>query len=300
MRSLACLALAGILATTSASCTAPTQTETTNNSSPPTAAPPLGKWVPSCTDASNDAKRLKEDISAGAPELLRAKSLTEDPFRRQALAAIAPLAACSDSYVRTQLASEIPLAWQTSGGERFARLISDTSRSSPGTSTPDNSGCPACQVSDTQNFTHPTWGQVRLETYTEGSLPTGKNSISGYRIVAQNDGRLLYDKAINDLLYELAIGPLSADGFMFITYNPGRYNGVIVLRATKDGIDDFGTDSFPRTYNGRFYYAEVRVESNRSFSVIRSQNNCVPSCAAGTITDTKFVYDESVDDLIPS
>ncbi|MDQ0618250.1 hypothetical protein [Arthrobacter globiformis] len=302
MRKLIRLALMGILATVTISCAGPTQTETATTSSSVSPAPTalLGRWVASCTDATIDAKRLKEDLSAGAPALLHAKSLTQNPSRSQAQAAIAPLAACTDSYFRAQLADTLPSAWQTSGAELFAQLVSDTSRHSPAPSPSDNAGCPACRVTGALSFTHPTWGQVRLETYAEGPLPTSNDSKSGYRIVAQSDSHLFYDKAINDMLYELGIEGKSAGGFMFITYNPGRHNGVIVLKATKEGIEDFGTDSFPRSYGGRFYNAKVRFGSSPDFMIILSQNNCIPSCAAGTIRDITFRYDQGVDDLIPS
>jgi hypothetical protein len=304
-RRLGSVAITAILVATAPSCAAPTRPNTSGQtpttvavSTAPTG--PLGRWVASCADISIDAKRLKEDISAGAPALLHATSLIEAPFRSQALAAIAPLAACTDSDALTDLTRALPSKWQTSGAEQFARLISSTFRSGAAPGSADNGGCPACRVTGTMNFTHPTWGQVRIETYTERSFPVFSDSKSGYRIIDPSDGRLLHDKAINDMLYELGIESRSADGFMFITYNPGRYNGVIVLRATKDGIEDFGTDSFPRTYSGRFYNAKVQFGASSGFSIILSQNDCLPSCAAGTIKDTKFVYDEAVNDLIPS
>jgi hypothetical protein len=295
MNKLAGLAQICILATLLFGCEAPGGS-TANISSPPAT---LGKWVPSCTDSSVDAKRLMEDIRTAAPALLHAKNLSEEPLRGQALTATAPLAACSDKYVRTEVASELPPMWQTSSAERFAELISERSTGSPST-PPSNAGCPACQVTGKLEFTHPTWGEVRLETYTEKSFPTGIDAKSGYRIVSRRDGHLLYDKAINDHLYELSVASPSSDGFMFVTYNPGRYNGVIVLKPTDYGVEDFGTDSFPRTYNGRFYNAKVQLGSNPTFSITLSQNNCMPSCAAGNSTDTKFVYDEETDDLVPS
>ena len=167
------------------------------------------------------------------------------------------------------MASELPPTWQTSSAERFAQLISERSAGNP--SAPSNAGCPSCQVTGTLDFTHPTWGKARLETYSEKPFPTGINAKSGYRIVSRDDGRLLYDKAINDTLYELTVAPPSSDGFMFITYNPGRYNGVIVLKPTDAGIEDFGTDSFPRTYNGRFYNAKVQLGSTPPFSITLSR-----------------------------
>ncbi len=46
-------------------------------------------------------------------------------------------------------------------------------------------------------------------------------------------------------------------GRIFIDYDPGRYNGVIILGPTVDGFEDF--DALPPAgdYLGRFYYAEA-------------------------------------------
>lgn len=271
-------------------------TQPTTTAPSPTAQ--LGRWVASCTDSSVDEKRLEKDLSAGAPALLHAQSLEDEPAHSQALAAISPLTACTDSYIHDYLARELPAAWETAGAQRFAVLISMTSRKSPTPSPSQDRPCPNCNVTATLSFNHPTWGPVKLETYSEKPLPS--TARSGYRVVSQSDGRVLFDKPIDDMLYNLSIEPRTADGFIFITYNPGRYNGVIVLRPTKDGFEDFGTDSYPDNYGGRFYNAKVEFGSSPAFTIIRTVNDCNPSCASGTLTDTKFVYDPQLNDLVPS
>jgi hypothetical protein len=48
--------------------------------------------------------------------------------------------------------------------------------------------------------------------------------------------------------------PVDGLGHVFLDYNPGRYNGVIVLVPTDNGFDDLGTlPPAPDDYAGRFY-----------------------------------------------
>ena len=102
------------------------------------------------------------------------------------------------------------------------------------------------------------------------------------------------------MLYQLKIEPKTTGGFMFITYNPECCDGVIVLKATKDGIEDFGTDSFPRTFVGDSTTRRCSSGQAQGFSVVWSLNTCVPNCATGTIEVTRSVSDQVVNDLIPS
>lgn len=89
-----------------------------------------------------------------------------------------------------------------------------------------------------------------------------------------------------------------ATGNVFLTYNPGRYDGVIVLRAVNGTILSFGTlpDSGDTGYlvggdrAAWGYYANtVRAQGN-DLEIEKFDNNCTPSCAYGTITHRFYAW----------
>ena len=80
---------------------------------------------------------------------------------------------------------------------------------------------------------------------------------------------------------------LDKSGNVFLDYNPGRYNGVIVLRPVAGGFANFRTLPTPGDFNGRFYFAELSdADSDGTYEIISSSNDCTPSCAEGTTTST--------------
>jgi hypothetical protein len=264
----------------------------------------MGQWVASCTDSAVDAERMLADVKQNAPELVHMTSADFGASKGRAEEAFKPLGVCSNSYIE-QLAWSLPSTWQTSGADRFARLLVSREpggSASPPRKTPSNEDCPSCAVVGSLHFTHPKWGQVRLEAYEKQSKSTMvvPAKQAGYRIVNAS-GTVLFNKKIDDqgsALYEFKVLPYFRDGFMFISYNPGRYEGIIVLRVTTDGISDYGSDSFPGNYNGRFYSAKVEQQPDGTFAIIQTTNSCMPSCAGGTNTFTTFTYDSSVDDFV--
>ena len=97
---------------------------------------------------------------------------------------------------------------------------------------------------------------------------------------------------------ELAPNRPSRDktGNVFLSYNPGRYDGVIILRAAGGRLEDFGTlpaggDNYEGT--GPFgYYVQTQDTSPRDgvLEIKQFSNDCTPSCADGTITSELFVW----------
>ena len=93
-----------------------------------------------------------------------------------------------------------------------------------------------------------------------------------------------------------------ATGNVFLYYNPGRYDGVIVLRASGGRLEDFG--SLPPSSGTRLaearddyegsgpfgYYAETRrdLSNPRLLEIKQFANNCVPDCAGGQVTAEIF------------
>lgn len=288
-------------------CAPPAATNPTSERTSSTSASEMGQWVASCTNESVDAERMLEDVRKNAPELVHMSSPDFGATRAKAEQLFKPLEVCSTSYIE-QLAWSLPSAWQTSSADRFARLLVSRgphpSTASPlqENTTPLNDDCPSCVVVGSLNFAHPKWGEVRLEAYAKrpASEMVAPAEQAGYRVVAAS-GSILFNKRIDDqgsILYDFGVLPHFKDGFMFISYNPGRYEGIIVLRATAEGITDFGSDSFPGNYSGRFYSAKVEQQSDGTFAIIRTINSCMPSCANGTYTKTTFTYDAGIDDFV--
>ncbi|WP_277303875.1 hypothetical protein [Spongiactinospora sp. TRM90649] len=74
---------------------------------------------------------------------------------------------------------------------------------------------------------------------------------------------------------------------IFVTYNPGRYDGVLVLVPNADGFEDIGWRSTEDHYSGgrfAYYYARlVGPGTDGRYTITRYENSCDPSCAAGAI-----------------
>lgn len=166
-------------------------------------------------------------------------------------------------------------------------------------------GCGSdCTVTGTIEFDHPSWGLSYLVTTEAADGSGGEATITA--LDARGEVRWSYR---NTSMYAMSpvgtpdsysgIDPLvdravDANGHLFVLYNPGRYNGIIVLAPTQDGFEDFGTLPAPDDYQGVFYYAEVIGETtDGAFIIEGSANDCIPSCAGGTVTSVQYTYDGS-------
>lgn len=154
----------------------------------------------------------------------------------------------------------------------------------------------------TVEFTHPAWGPVRLLTTDADNNGPGPASLSV--IDANGVERYRYENeamytfrpvgTTEDLPDQLDFRPIDVQGHIFIDFNPGRYNGVVALRPTADGFDDFDTLPDPDDYDGRFYSAEVSdQEGDGTYEIALSINDCTPSCADGTTTTTTYRWNGS-------
>lgn len=147
----------------------------------------------------------------------------------------------------------------------------------------------SCAVTGEAPVEHPAWGQVRIVTL----LPNQAMSGSGYIAAVDDADRILWS-AETDRMYELepAATAQDATGNVFLNFNPGRHNGVIVLKPTQQGFDDL--DTLPSdTYQKRFYYAAAVGEPEGEVVIWHFSNNCDPSCAEGTITKEQFRWNGS-------
>jgi serine/threonine protein kinase len=140
----------------------------------------------------------------------------------------------------------------------------------------------ACTISGQVPFTHPVWGASTLVSTTslDNGTPVGPANIA----VIDSAGTVQWSIALANM-YSLAPLPTPTDstGHIFLNYNPGRYNGVIVLAPIGTGMDDFQSlplDAQPA--GGAFYSATAAdVDHDGQFEIDRSLNDCTPNCASG-------------------
>jgi hypothetical protein len=93
------------------------------------------------------------------------------------------------------------------------------------------------------------------------------------------------------VVLEPASKPLDRAGNIFINYDPGRYNGVIVLRPDAEGFIDF--DSLPTVdnYAGMFYWAEAQdVDDDGVLEIVHTTNDCNPSCVEGKLGENIYQW----------
>jgi hypothetical protein len=83
-------------------------------------------------------------------------------------------------------------------------------------------------------------------------------------------------------------------GNAFITYDPGRWEGVLVLVPTADGFEDIGWEDKNAPYYGKraYYYAKLNGPGpDGQYTITQFNNNCEPSCAGGSITSQVLHWD---------
>lgn len=182
-----------------------------------------------------------------------------------------------------------------------AKLLQDyyDSRCASGDTAADQ---PAEASTSEVSFTHPSWGEVRLVVEGPAS-PPGPATVTVYDLAGTV--RWTYE---NESLYSLDLagtgqylpeyieadpvdGPVDDTGHIFLTFNPGRYDGVIVLSPVDDGFEDFATLPPSDGYDTRFYNAyAIDVNGDGVYEVESFENDCVPSCAEAEATSTIYVW----------
>ncbi len=160
---------------------------------------------------------------------------------------------------------------------------------SPGSAADVQAGLSAlCGTIDEQRtVTHPKLGQVTVGLTRPASA--GLNMVGCIAVVDDNGSKLLMQKvSVYDDAFDFADPPTDSTNNVFITYNPGRYYGVITLVPKSDGYEDIGwgeDEPGYQTTTHAYYSAELEGPgSDGQYTIKESINNCDPSCAGGTIT----------------
>jgi hypothetical protein len=146
-----------------------------------------------------------------------------------------------------------------------------------------------CVISGQVSIQHPVWGKSTL--ITTATSANGTTMGTAHIAVIDAASQLKWSYTLPGM-YSLAPAPkpIDAAGHVFLNYNPGRYNGVIVLDAIGGGFDDF--DSLRKQDNpagGRFYSATA-TDVNGTYEIDVAINDCVPDCAEGKLQHTIYQW----------
>jgi hypothetical protein len=138
-----------------------------------------------------------------------------------------------------------------------------------------------CASSGQIDIQHPSWGEVTLVTTLLSSLPDGSPNSAIVAIDSHN--RVMWRHDTGDQReFSPAKPATDKSGNVFIIYNPGRHNGVIILRASKVGFDDFDSLPSPSNYGPRFYDASITdTDHDGILEIAKPAVDCQPKCADG-------------------
>lgn len=143
-----------------------------------------------------------------------------------------------------------------------------------------------CKITGTTRIDHSRLGPLTVVTTSVTEGP-GEVAVT----VIDANGRVVFTRKTEMYAWELAKPATDRSGNVFIRYNPGRYDGIFILRPTPDGFDaasgDYGDGS-----SWNFYYARL-IGPGRDglFTIEQSDNDCAPDCASGTVTTEMYHWD---------
>jgi hypothetical protein len=163
---------------------------------------------------------------------------------------------------------------------------------------PPDVGCQG-DITARQDISHPKLGTVRLFLLLNPSM---KADSRGCVVAVAGTGKAVtaipLDIGGNSLAFA---NPLTdATGNAFITYNPGRYDGVLVLVPTATGFQDPGWAKPDIHYAGKRAYYDAKPQGpgpDGRYTILQSRNDCVPSCASGTVRSMVLHWDGN--DYVP-
>lgn len=148
-------------------------------------------------------------------------------------------------------------------------------------------------VTDLVTVNHPTWGPIRVVSCgpVVGGDPTQQVGL----FAVDRAGNMVWSTgAINEMSYkfELADPAVDASGNIFVMYNPGRYDGVMILRPTPKDIQVLaGTFSQYNDAPLNFYFASLSGPGiDGLYQIEQYANDCVPDCASGTESSQTYVW----------
>ncbi|WP_405724666.1 hypothetical protein OG885_01450 [Streptomyces sp. NBC_00028] len=149
-------------------------------------------------------------------------------------------------------------------------------------SPPDAAQCRGT-VLDHRDIKHPDLGTVRVFLVRRAD----SNPLPGCVASVTGSGQVLKTLDVEVYENELRFADPASDATKntFVIYNPGRYDGVLILVPAKDGFEDIGwTDQENHYLGGKLAYYHARLAGpggDSRYTIVRSANSCDPSCAEG-------------------
>jgi hypothetical protein len=254
---------------------------------------PLGVWKPTCRDVAKDSDSLYRNLALQDEYADTSKELWQfKNWASNAGKAVKPLGSCSVGYLAT-LAQQVRGDW---GDPKAAEVVAQAIERLGAVAV--DKYRPVCadavggtsRLSGAAPFEHPVWGHVVLVTCGATSTSASANrqgmlvvdaqgSVAWQRVYKQNGGPYYG--------LEPATPVTDATGNVFAVYNPGRYDGVAILRPTTTGMDLIAgvyDDLLENPTTNSFYFAELLGPGKDGLYKIRQYNNdCNPDCAGGII-----------------
>lgn len=144
-------------------------------------------------------------------------------------------------------------------------------------------------VDEWQEASHPSLGTVYVGLKYQGNGQD--SSVAGCVGAVDTGGNQIFRKTL--AIYEDELNFPSpfqdATGNVFVTYNPGRYDGVVTLVPTSDGFEEVGGEDAGgldyATATHMYYNAElIGPGADGRYQIKTSANDCTPDCAGGAIT----------------
>lgn len=231
----------------------------------------VGAWAPSCSSVADDSNQLYRNLALQDRYSDTSRELWEfESWPHDASVAVRPSLACDVGY-RALLADEVSAGWADPVAASYVAtavraLESGRSGFGDGGTGTDAAGM-LVTTTDTHSFRHPAWGDVTAVTQIVADPLYGGSNGEARIIVrdARDDIVWVHSSADSPPWYEIGFNDPASDttGNVFINYNPGRYNGVIVLRGSRTGFSDFDSLPPPGEYDARWYFAEVVSDGGR-------------------------------------
>ncbi|MFJ8768801.1 hypothetical protein [Streptomyces clavifer] len=163
-------------------------------------------------------------------------------------------------------------------------------------SPPAASGCTGRPL-DQRDIQHPKLGPVRVFLVQR---PASVSRPAGCVAAVTGSGRALApvdvdaNWSMEDPL-RFAAPATDSTKNTFVIYNPGRYDGVLVLVPTADGFADIGWRSADDHYSGgrfAFYFARpAGPGKDGAYAIVQSIKGCDPSCAEGATAQVTLRWD---------
>lgn len=172
-----------------------------------------------------------------------------------------------------------------------SRIVVDLVGAADGIPIEDLAPCaPGCVRTGGVVVEHPAWGRSHLVTYG----PATSEVCSGIAAaLVDSGGELRWHRATEPSACFRRFAPAGGDspgsdvpderdggGRLFLDYGgPEGHNGVVVLTADDDGVDDGGSMPVLAAADSRFDLARaVDLDGDDTYEIVRSDAACAPSC----------------------